>query len=183
RDRLRIELAHAGAPVANAELLTGPFTALPRPAPFTADPASRHFPEPRELLPHAPPMRLLAAIREWTPRGLRGTGLVPAACALATGGAAPALAAVEAAAQAAAAWEALMRRQEGGDASPRIGYLVGLRDVTLCRASLPAECEFTVAAELEEVSLPLTRYRIEAALDGTTVAKGSIATYLAGPAP
>ena len=104
---------------------------------------------------------------------------IPHRCALVSDSAAPALALIEAAAQAAAAWEALRRRNTQGDAAPRIGYLVAMRDIDFFREQIPAEQEFTVSVSLEAAAPPLTHYRFEASLHGSILARGTLATFLA----
>ena len=90
---------------------------------------------------------------------------------------APAFAAVEAAAQTAALWEAVRRWRAGG-AGPRVGYLVALRDVAFFAAEVPAEafwlrrCGSTPPRRRSRT----TRSRSVA---GVPVLRGTIATYLA----
>jgi predicted hotdog family 3-hydroxylacyl-ACP dehydratase len=96
-----------------------------------------------------------------------------------SGTTAPALAAVEAAAQAAAAWEALRRARTGGAPSPRIGYVVALRDVAFFTEIIAAERPFLAAVRLVSAALPLTHYATEVACEGVAIMRGTIATYLA----
>jgi len=106
------------------------------------------------------------------------TARVPAACALAHAGRAPALAGIEAAAQAAAVWEAL-RRSRAGSGGARIGYLVSLRDVTFHADHIPVDAPIGAAVRLEAAAPPLTHYRIAAWCGGAALLQGTIATYLA----
>lgn len=99
---------------------------------------------------------------------------------MAGNGVASPLAAVEAGAQAAAAWEALHRWRAGEKAAPRMGYLVALRDMDFFAATVPAERDLSVAIELESATPPLTHYRIDVRLDGAPLVRGTIATYLTG---
>ena len=89
------------------------------------------------------------------------------------------MAAIEAAAQAAAAWEALRRWRDAAVAAPRIGYLVALRDIVFFAKRVPANRELLVSVSLEAAAPPLTHYRIEVSLDGMLVTHGTIATFLA----
>jgi predicted hotdog family 3-hydroxylacyl-ACP dehydratase len=178
--RLRIDLKRDGDLVANAELILGSPEGSRE---ATASPASAKkqtaFPGLDELLPHRAPMRFLTSILQETANGLVCAARLPAACALVAKGSAPPVAAIEAAAQAAAAWEALRRWRDAGFAAPRIGYLVALREIVFYTAQVPAERDLQVSVNLEAAAPPLTHYRIEVALEGRLVARGTIATFLA----
>jgi len=179
--RLRIDLKRDGVLVANGELIVGAPDVLPRQpvaAAFAAGPAN-DIPDLDDLLPHRAPMRFLTAILQETTDSLTCSARIPARCALVRGGQAPAVAAIEAAAQAAAAWEGLRRWRGAGVASPRIGYLVALREITFHTGSVPAERDLMVSVRLDAAAPPLTHYRIEVSLDGTLVTQGTIATFLA----
>jgi predicted hotdog family 3-hydroxylacyl-ACP dehydratase len=174
---VRFDLRCGDVLVANGELVLG------RPE-KTADTAARPTPlagavPPIEsLLPQQPPMRFVTGVVGETPDGLACAARIPAACALAAGGSAPALAALEAAAQAAAAWEALRRWRQATSAAPRMGYLVALRDVELFAARIPADEPFVAAAHLAAKAPPLMHYAVEAALAGRLVLRGTVATVL-----
>jgi 3-hydroxyacyl-[acyl-carrier-protein] dehydratase len=179
--RLRFDLKREAVLVANGEFILGPpqaprsATAL-RAAPGT--PAAT-APPLDDLLPHRPPMRFLTSILQETADGLTCAAHIPGKCALVSGGSAPAVASIEAAAQAAAAWEALRRWRNTGVASPRIGYLVALREVAFFTERIPADRDLLVSVSLEAVALPLTHYRIEVSLEGMPLTRGTIATFLA----
>lgn len=178
--RLRFELERAGTLVANGEFIFGE----PRPpaastgAATSTDVTPADAPDPAALLPHQPPMRLLDAVLAQRGESLECLARVPRQCALAQAGTAPALAAIEAAAQAAAAWEALQRRNRGDASAPRVGYLVAMREVEFFSAQIMADRAFRVSVALESAAPPLSHYRFEAALDGALLARGSIATFL-----
>ncbi|HVY07920.1 MAG TPA: hypothetical protein VHB46_18235 [Burkholderiales bacterium] len=179
--RLRVDLKRDDAIVANAEFILG----IPRVSPVRAQSnetlaSAARFPALDELIPHRPPMRFLDAITAESESGLRGTAVVPATCALVVGGQAPALVAVEAAAQAAAAWEALRRRRTGGNTGPRVGYLVALKSIAFFATHVPAGRRLEVRVELEAAALPLAHYRIAVDLGERAVATGTVATFLSG---
>ena len=177
--RLRIELKRKGDLVANAELLIGnPEEIRDEAAAYVAPDEESAFPPLDALLPHRVPMRFLTSILRVTADGLTCTACIPDACALVTDGHAPPVAAIEAAAQAAAAWEAVRRSRDAGVASPRIGYLVALRDIIFFSGSVPAERDLLVSVRLEGAAPPLTHYRIEVSLDGKPVTRGTVATFL-----
>ena len=181
KNRLRIELKRGATVVSSAEFILG--TPVIDDAPDIAQPTDaieEKFPALDDLMPHRPPMRFLAKISHASERSLHGTARIPGGCAMARNGLASPLAAVEAGAQAAAAWEALHRWRSGGEASPRMGYLVALRDVDFLVASVPAERDLSVAIELESAAPPLTHYRIDVRLDGAPLVRGTLATFLTG---
>jgi 3-hydroxyacyl-[acyl-carrier-protein] dehydratase len=176
--RTRIDLKRDDVVVANGELVLG--------KPGRASTARRRDPAQSmtglppldALLPHRPPMRFVTAIVDNGETGLTCAGQIPSQCALVSDGSAPALAALELAAQTAATWEALRRWRGGGVAAPRVGYLVAVRDVTFFAARVPAEQTLIADVRLEAASPPLTHYEVEVALDGALVLQGTIATFL-----
>ena len=139
--RIRVDVMRGDTVVANAALELGalqPAAATAAQTTLVLPPAGA--PAPEALLPQQPPMRFVTGIVGETADGLVCIARVPAACALASDGAAPALAAIEAAAQTAAMWEGLRRWREGGDLVPRVGYLVALRDVVFFATDRPCRC-------------------------------------------
>jgi predicted hotdog family 3-hydroxylacyl-ACP dehydratase len=179
--RVRIELRRAEELVANGELLLG------HPLPESVregscgelDPPAATLAWPLDaLLPHCPPMLFVTSVVRESADGLICTACIPAACALVADGFAPALAAVEAAAQTAAAWEAIRRSRVAGGAQPRVGYLVGMRDVAFLAERIPADEMALASVQLEAAVAPLTHYRFEFSLGGWRIARGRIATYL-----
>jgi predicted hotdog family 3-hydroxylacyl-ACP dehydratase len=174
--RWRVALRREGASVVTAELAFGEPEPGAAAAPVKRDPCPA--PPLDVLLPHRPPMRFVTAVLDLHDDGADCAACVPADCALARGGAAPALAVLEAAAQTAAAWEALRRSRAGDASGPRQGYLVAVRDVQLHRVEVPAGAAFAVSVRLDAAAIPLTHYRAEASLDGRVVMRGLIATVL-----
>ncbi|HEX3553762.1 MAG TPA: hypothetical protein VIA62_11100 [Thermoanaerobaculia bacterium] len=142
------------------------------------------FPPPPALLPHRPPALLLRAIVEVSPGAIAAITAIAAVAEvspshpLVTAGRFPAFLALEAAAQAAAALEALGRHEPRG---PRIGYLVGIRDARFAVPWLPAGRPLRVAARLEGGASSLSVYAMTAgSLDdtGRELAAGTLSTYL-----
>ncbi|MBI3526450.1 MAG: hypothetical protein HY067_00585 [Betaproteobacteria bacterium] len=179
--RRRFDLKRDGVLVANGEFILGPPHA-PRNAAATyavpGTPAATARPLD-DLLPHRPPMRFLTSILQQTADRLICAARIPGTCALVSGGSAPAVAAIEAAAQAAAAWEALQRWRHTGVASPRIGYLVAMREIAFFSDRMPADRDLLVSVSREGAALPLTHYRIEVSLEGMPIVRGTIATFMA----
>jgi 3-hydroxymyristoyl/3-hydroxydecanoyl-(acyl carrier protein) dehydratase len=179
--RLRIDLKRDGVLVANGEFILGTPQACgdETTASMASTMQDASVPRLDDLLPHRPPMRFLTAILQETAIGLTCTARIPARCALVSGGNAPPVAAIEAAAQAAAAWEALRRWRDAGHAAPRIGYLVALREMIFFTDRVPADRDLQVSVSLEAAAPPLTHYRVEVTLEGMPVTRGTIATFLA----
>jgi 3-hydroxymyristoyl/3-hydroxydecanoyl-(acyl carrier protein) dehydratase len=177
--RVRVDLVRGETLVANAAFELGALQPGAASAPETTivlPPPDA--PPPEALLPQHPPMRFLTAIVGETPDGLICTARLPGACALAAGGSAPAFATLEAAAQAAAAWEALRRWREGGGAAPRMGYLVAVRDVVLFAREVPADTNLVASVRLTAAAPPLTHYAVEVDHGERRVLRGTIATVL-----
>ena len=179
--RLRFDLKRDGVLVANGEFIVG--TPLSQPD-AAAD--RRHRAAPGGIVPaaealllHRPPMRFVDSILHQSADALDCNACIPGRCALVSGGSAPTVAAIEAAAQAAAAWEALQRWRRQGEAAPRLGFLVAMRDVAFFTERIPADQSLCVSIRLESASPPLTHYRFEVSLEGSPLARGSIGTFLA----
>jgi predicted hotdog family 3-hydroxylacyl-ACP dehydratase len=161
---LRFDLRREGFPVANGELILGPHEQSRAAASVATAACPVAIPPLDALLPQCPPMRLLTAILNTTADGLSAAASIPAACALVRDGSAPALVGLEAAAQAAAAWEAMRRWREGDSVAPRIGYLVALRDVVFFAERAPADQALLASVRLEAAAPPLTHYQVEVSL-------------------
>lgn len=177
---LRFGLRREDIVVANGELILGPPDQAPAKSSVDTAPCPVAAPPLDALLPHRPPMRMLTAILSATDSSLSAAALVPAACALVRDGSVPALAGLEAAAQAAAAWEAMRRWRDGGDVAPRIGYLVILRDVVFFAERLPAQRGLLASVRLQATVSRLTYYQAEVSMDGRPIVRGTIGTFLAG---
>lgn len=139
--------------------------------------AEEAFPAAEMLVPHRGPALLLERVLGMSADELRARILIPADSAFVSGGEAAGFVALEAAAQAAAAHEALRRQGKNGPGEPHVGYLVGARDVEL-RGSLRVGAAVEVAIRVDGVAPPLSTYRFEVAIAGDTLASGSISTYL-----
>ena len=82
------------------------------------------------------------------------------------------------AAQTAAVWEATRRRRDGGMTASRLGYLVGLRDVTFFAQRIPAEQTLRATVRLEAATLALTHYAMQIDLGSAVILRGTLATFL-----
>jgi len=140
--------------------------------------SGERFPAPEELIPHRGPALLLDGVVESGDDRLVASAAVPQGSAFAGQGFAPPLVALEIAAQAAAAFEALRRRRAGGDPEPRVGYLVGARDVAL-QTGLPVAVPLQVTIRLDAAAPPLSMYLFEVVAGGAVAANGTISTYMA----
>ena len=179
--RVRFDVRCDGALVANGELILGrpdeAGTAAARAA--RASRAAGAAPPVASLVPQQPPMRFVTAIVAETPDGLTCAAQIPAACALVSEGSAPALVALEAAAQTAAAWEGMRRWHEASAASPRMGYLVAVREVAFFAARIPADETLLASVRLDATAPPLMHYAVEVALGARPILRGTVATVLA----
>lgn len=180
-ERVNVEVRRDGVVVANGELGFGRPEAPPGTLAHWTAGTGQGAPI-ETLLPQQPPMRFVTSIVGEMPAGLVCEARIPAACALVVAGSAPAFAAVEAAAQTAALWEAVRRaRESSGESSgagPRVGYLVALRDLAFFAERIPADARLVASVRLDGAALPLTHYAIEVGRDGVLVLRGKIATYL-----
>lgn len=178
--RLRTEVKRTGALVSNAEFIIG--SPVPSDmAPPSTPQASRPFmaiPPLDLLLPHRPPMRFVNSVLSRTESNITCSASIPSACPLTTDGSAPVIAGIEAAAQAAAAWETLQRRDAEGAPSPRVGYLVALRDIDFFTQRIPTDRPLLVMAAQEGVAPPLRYYQIALYLESTPLIRGMIGTVL-----
>lgn len=132
------------------------------------------------LVPHRPPMRLIESFLGEAENGATCLARLTQGCGFAQGGAAPAIAMLEAAAQTAAAWEALRRSRGTAGGTPRIGYLVSAREVVLDRATVPVGAAMEATVRLDATAPPLAQYLVRVAVSGRTALRGRIGTYLEG---
>jgi predicted hotdog family 3-hydroxylacyl-ACP dehydratase len=172
----RIDVARDDAPVSTIEVLLG----VPTPArDWDVAVASRRVAAPpaiESLLPHRAPMLFVDGIVGEADDGLTCSAHVPEGCAIVAAGAAPAIAAIEAAAQTAAVWEAL-RARRAGEGVGRMGFLVSARDVELHDARLPAGMPLVASARLVAHAGPLAHYRVEVTCEAHPVLRGTIGAY------
>jgi predicted hotdog family 3-hydroxylacyl-ACP dehydratase len=137
---------------------------------------TEEFPPVEALIPHRGPARLLERIVERSEHGLVALAAVPADSPVVAAGGAPALLALEMAAQAAAALAALER---GGEQTgePRPGYLVGARNAFFTQPVLPNE-PLRVTVRPTGSAPPLAVYDFTLQAGATLLASGTISTYL-----
>lgn len=135
------------------------------------------------LLPHRAPMRFVTRVLDESATRLRCAASIPSACPLVADGFAPALVAIEAAAQTGALWEALRRWRAGPGAGPLMGYLVGLRHVAIFATRVPADAPLIASVTLEALSSPLAHYAIQVDLAGRCILHGTLSAFLAGSQP
>jgi predicted hotdog family 3-hydroxylacyl-ACP dehydratase len=69
-------------------------------------------------------------------------------------------------------------RGAGTEAGPRLGYLVGARDVRFAGATIPATTACTASVRLAGVAGALTSYEFEVLGDGGALAAGRVSTWL-----
>ena len=178
--RLRITLKRDDTLITNGEFLLGPLDSSDNETLSTmqfAAPLSG-IPPMDELLPHRAPMQFIQSVVHEAADSIVCMASIPSVCALVNKDSVPAVVGLEAAAQAAAAWEALQRQRVGGSTTPRVGYLVALRETAFFVGRIPADTPLLVKVDLEAAAAPLSYYRIALYLDGKPLAKGTIATFL-----
>lgn len=177
--RARFEVRRADEIVADGVVLLGePSSAIAAWTPARGWRPPAGSPDLDDLLPHRPPMRMVEAVEGAADDGVECTARLPEGSAFDSGGTAPALVALEMAAQTAAVFEALRRFRETGRAGARVGYLVGARDVGFGRARVPVGEAFRAAVRLSGMALPLCTYAFEVAREGEVVASGTLSTWL-----
>lgn len=138
------------------------------------------FPDPAEVLPHSPPAVLVERVLAFDGDTVVCLARIGADSPFVSDGRAPALVALEMAAQAAAM---LPQRGDGTVGPLRSGYLVRVRDVTLSRADLPAGAALVVTARRTDATGPLGVFAVDVRLDGEPVLAGTLATMRAHGGP
>jgi 3-hydroxyacyl-[acyl-carrier-protein] dehydratase len=184
RSNFRLERADGGE-VSSGRLRWGSPSADQVPDAQEDDAAGEPLPI---ALPHTGPSRLLAEVVARGPGKIEAVGRIPADHAAADDGSAPALVAIELAAQAAAQIPDGRRPEErpeaiagGGDPEVGLGYLVRLRDVHFARVDLPVAQALVAHLDLAGRTGPLTRFDFVVVLPGgEPLAAGSLTTWAVG---
>jgi 3-hydroxyacyl-[acyl-carrier-protein] dehydratase len=179
RGRIGLEVRRAEEVVANGVVVLGEPSSLTGAAPAVP---SRSLPSDipplDDLLPHRPPMRFVERIEAESDEGVACSVRVPQNGAFTEEGSAPALLALEMAAQSAAVFEALLRFRRGERGGARIGYLVGARDVRFARIRLSVEERLVASLRLSGIAPPLSTYLFDVAGAQGPVASGTVSTWL-----
>ncbi len=178
----QFELRRAEEAVSSGAFRSGPIDPIDGPEPDEATlPEGKNPLSVEELLPHAPPARFVRDVLEASAAEIVCMAKIPRLHPLVEAGRLPAFVGIEAAAQAAAALEALNRRREAP--GPRIGYLVGVRDVRFAVSSLPAGRPLRIAVRFQGGAFPLSIYEIAVGHPGHELVTGSISTFVAAEKP
>lgn len=130
-----------------------------------------------ELLPHQRTARLLTHVLHHNSDSIEVIGEISSEHPLVHAGRAPNFLGIELGAQAAAALEAIIRREATSDDSPRIGYLVRVRDVVFYAADLPVTTPLVVTAYLEDAAPPMAMYRITVTAGSELLVSAELSTY------
>ena len=139
-------------------------------------------PAVESLIPHRDPALLVRVVTEVSATEITCIAVIPGDHPLVEESQAPCLLAIEAAAQAAAAFEALDRlgvEAAEGSTGPRIGYLVGVRDAVFHRSTLPAGWPLRVTVRPSGHAAPLAVYDAAVEIDGSPALTATLSTYLA----
>jgi len=129
------------------------------------------------LIPHRDPALLVRVIADLSPEEITCIAVIPGDHPLVERGGAPCFLGLEAAAQAAAALEAVSRPAPAAS-GPRIGYLVGVRDAELRLADLPAGWPLRVTVRPAGSAPPLAIYEAKVEIDGEVAMTATLSTYL-----
>jgi predicted hotdog family 3-hydroxylacyl-ACP dehydratase len=140
--------------------------------------ARADLPDPSRLLAQQGPARLVREVLEARETEIVCAGTVPADSPYADADRVPSVAAIELAAQAAAALETIGRIERETDPEPKVGYLVNIGDVVLSSADFPAGAPLVARATLESEAPPLSVYRVEVTLEDRTILTATVSTYL-----
>jgi predicted hotdog family 3-hydroxylacyl-ACP dehydratase len=116
------------------------------------------------LLPHGPAARFVREIVSCDGESIVTRGAVPPDGPFVQDGLAPGVIALELAAQSAGLLEALARNDPPG-APAAIGYIVGLGELKVNGACVPAGRDLLARVALDGASRPLTIYRVSVALE------------------
>lgn len=138
--------------------------------------------DPGALLPHGPAARFVREILTVEPGLIVMRGAVPADSPFVRDGVAPAVIALELAAQSAGVLEACVGDDEP-DTPPNLGYIVGLRELSMNCVEVPAGRDLIARVTLDGVARPLTIYRVSVSLDGADILTGKISIFTAAPGP
>lgn len=133
------------------------------------------LPDIHTLLPHQPPMVLLDAVTAY------GDGWIECSVTPRDGdlftreGTVPALVAIEYMAQAIGALAGIRNRENGG--SPRVGYLIGSRQLALHATELRVGEPLTVRARSVWQEARAGQFECQVLLGSTCIADGSLTVY------
>lgn len=137
--------------------------------------------DPSLPLPHRSPARLVERLVDADEQRGAAAIVVPAGNPFLAGATVPSFLGFEMAAQTAAGLEALARLRSGADPSPRVGYLVAVRDARLHVEHLPVDRPLRAEVARTEGVHPLTFYRMTLTDGARTLVEGTIATYIDAP--
>jgi predicted hotdog family 3-hydroxylacyl-ACP dehydratase len=130
------------------------------------------------LLPHGAAARFVQEVVSVEPESIVTRGAIPAHGPFVKDGVAPAVVALELAAQSAGLLEAISRDDPAGTTAS-VGYIVGLRELSMSSDAVPARREMTATVTLDGAARPLTIYRVSVSLDGVEVVTGKINIFTA----
>ena len=131
-----------------------------------------------DALPHRPPALFVTRVLEQSDQRATIVGEVPMNHSLVAAGRAPAILAVDLAAQAAGFLShPAAVSSDGGGRTPRIGYLVSLRGVTLLAPTIAAGCSLKVEVTLESRVGNLLMLSFLVSHEDRELAQGQLGVY------
>jgi 3-hydroxymyristoyl/3-hydroxydecanoyl-(acyl carrier protein) dehydratase len=170
-DEGRFELRRGDETVSNGSLQIGRIGGEDAPV-EPAAPASSSYPSPGDLIPHAPPALLVETVLETSAGGISALVQIPDDNPFVQSGRVHAFVGLEAGAQTAAVLEALDRK---GEAGPRIGYVVAIRNARFRTPWLPAGTPLAVRVTAAGSAPPLSIYEVDL---GEGLVTGMVSTYI-----
>jgi predicted hotdog family 3-hydroxylacyl-ACP dehydratase len=173
---VRIDVTSDEHPVSSIEIAPGAPGPVDDWAVAVASRRRSGLPPIEALIPHRDPMLFVESIAGEADDGITCSARIPETCALVRGGVAPAIVAIEAAAQAAAVFEAL--RAGPGDGNARMGFLVSARDVALHALTVEAGVPLFASARVVAQAGSLAHYQVEVSQESHPLLRGTIGAYL-----
>ncbi len=149
------------------------------------DPSEHHedtvLPDMADLVPHGAPIRMLDTLDAWRPGHASCTAVLRDDGPFAVDGQVDAVVALEIMAQAVAA--CLGYQAFRGGEGVRVGMIVGIRKMTLNRASFQVGERLTVVAECLRGDDTISRFQCETHIAGEAVATASMTVFHASEPP
>jgi len=131
-----------------------------------------------DLLPHEGPARLLVRVVDSSPDSIVAEAAVERTAPYVIDGAVPSYVALEMAAQAAAALEAIESRRQGDGSAPRTGFLVRARRVRLEAAEFAPARPLRVTVQRIARAGPLHTYRARVSSPDGPLLDGELSTFV-----
>ena len=143
-------------------------------------PGADRFPPIATLVPHRGPALFIREVLGTERDAASCIGQIPANSPFVTKGVAPCLVGIDAAAQAAAVLEALLRGGDPEDGT-QLGYFVGIREARFESAILPAGTDLAVHVRLLESAAALAAHEVELRIGSARYLSAVLTTFKPRP--